>query len=43
LELNEPIRFLLILGTNIFGIYAFYKVLQGIYWYLQDQTRKDEF
>jgi hypothetical protein len=42
-ELDDPIRLLLILGTNIFGVYALYKILQGVYWALKDRSSEEEF
>ena len=43
LELSEPIRILLIIGANIFGAYALYKLLQMGYWFIKDSTRKEEY
>ncbi len=43
MDTSDPIRILLILGTNIFGVYALYKILQASYWFLKDRSSEDEF
>ena len=43
MDAGDPIRILLILGANIFGIYALYKILQASYWFLKDRSSKEEF
>lgn len=43
MELGDPIRLLLIIGANIFGVYALYKVLQGLYWMIKDRSSEEEF
>ena len=42
MDTSDPIRILLILGTNIFGIYALYKILQASYWFLKDRSSEEE-
>jgi hypothetical protein len=42
MALSEPVRLLLVLGSNIFGVYALYKILQISYWFLKDRENKEE-
>jgi hypothetical protein len=42
LEINDPLRLILIIGTNIFGVYALYKILQAGYWFFKDRSSKEE-
>jgi len=34
---------LLIIGTNLFGVYCLYKIIQVGYWFLKDRSSEDEF
>ena len=43
LAANDPLGILLIIGTNIFGVYCLYKIIQVGYWFLKDRSSKDEF
>jgi hypothetical protein len=43
MEIGDPVRILLILGANIFGVYALYKVLQATYWFIKDRSSDEEF
>jgi hypothetical protein len=43
MDTSDPIRILLILGTNIFGVYALYKILQASYYFLKDRSSEEEF
>ena len=43
LAANDPIRILLIIGTNIFGVYCLYKIIQVGYWFLKDRSSNEEF
>jgi len=43
LAANDPIGILLIIGTNIFGVYCLYKIIQVGYWFLKDRSSEDEF
>jgi hypothetical protein len=43
LDTGEPLRLLLMIGTNIFGVYALYKIAQEIYFYIKNQTSDEEF
>jgi len=43
MEINDPIRLLLIIGTNIFGVYALYKILQMSYWFIKDRSSDEEY
>jgi hypothetical protein len=40
---NDPMRILLIIGTNIFGVYCLYKIIQVGYWFLKDRSSNEEF
>ena len=42
MEASDPIRLLLILGANIFGVYALYKIIQAGYWFLKDRVSEEE-
>ena len=42
MELSDPIRLALLIGANIFGVYAFYKVVQFTYWFIKDKTSSEE-
>lgn len=43
MEFGDPVRLLLILGANIFGVYALYKILQAGYWFLKERSSEEEF
>jgi hypothetical protein len=43
LAANDPMRILLIIGTNIFGVYCLYKIIQVGYWFLKDRSSEEEF
>ena len=43
LAVNDPVRILLIIGTNLFGVYCLYKIIQVGYWFLKDRSSEDEF
>jgi hypothetical protein len=43
MDTGDPIRILLVLGANIFGVYALYKILQASYWFLKDRSSEEEF
>jgi len=38
----EPLDLLIIIGVNLFGVYALYKIGQVLYWYLKDRASKEE-
>jgi hypothetical protein len=38
----EPLDLLILLGVNLFGVYALYKIGQIVYWYLKDRSSKKE-
>jgi hypothetical protein len=42
MEIGEPLRLLLIVGANIIGVYALYKILQASYWFLKDRVTEEE-
>ena len=42
MEVNNPLRLLLIIGTNIFGVYALYKIIQMGYWLLKERASEEE-
>ena len=42
MELGEPVRIILIIGANIIGVYALFKILQVGYWFLKDKTNEEE-
>jgi len=43
LEPGNPLRILFIIGTNIFGVYALYKIVQEVYFYIKNQNSDEEF
>ena len=43
MDVGDPVRILLILGANIFGVYALYKILQAGCWFLKDRSSEEEF
>jgi hypothetical protein len=43
MEIGDPVRLLLILGANIFGVYALFKVLQASYWFIKDRSSDEEY
>jgi len=43
MEIGDPVKILLILGANIFGVYALYKVLQATYWFIKDRSSDEEY
>ena len=43
MELGTPLRILFIIGTNIFGVYALYKIVQEVYFYLKNQNSDEEY
>jgi len=38
----EPLRLLLIIGSNLFGVYALFKICQALYWFIKDRTSESE-
>jgi len=39
----EPLKLILIIGANIFGVYALYKICQVSYWFIKEKmSRKEE-
>lgn len=42
MEASDSIRLLLVLGANIFGVYALYKIIQAGYWLLKDRVSEEE-
>jgi hypothetical protein len=42
LETGDPLSLLLMIGTNIFGIYALYKIVQEVYFYFKNQNSDEE-
>lgn len=42
LAANDPVRILLIIGTNLFGVYCLYKIIQVGYWLLKDRANEEE-
>jgi hypothetical protein len=43
MDINDPVQLLLILGANIFGVYALYKILQASYWFIKDRSSEEEY
>ena len=43
METGDPLRLLLMIGTNIFGVYALYKIVQEVYFYIKNQNSDEEF
>jgi len=37
----DPIQILVLIGINIFGVYALYKISQIVYWFIKDRRSKD--
>ena len=37
----EPYEILVLLGINIFGIYALYKIGKVVYWFIKDRRSKE--
>jgi hypothetical protein len=42
MEIDNVISFLLLIGANIFGVYALYKILQMSYWFFKDRASKED-
>jgi hypothetical protein len=42
MEVGDPFRLILIVGANIFGVYALFKILQMGYWFFKDRKSKEE-
>ena len=42
METGNPLRLLFIIGTNIFGVYALYKIVQEVYFYFKNQNSDEE-
>jgi len=38
----EPLKLILIIGANIFGVYALYKICQVSYWFIKEKMSKKE-
>jgi len=38
----EPLELVLIIGTNLLGVYALFKICQISYWFIKDRTSKRE-
>ena len=43
METGDSLGLLLMIGTNIFGVYALYKIVQVVYFYIKDQNSDEEF
>lgn len=41
-DLSDSIGLLLLIGSNIFGVYALYKILQMSYWFLKDRSKEED-
>lgn len=38
----EPWKLVLIIGANLFGVYALFKICQISYWFIKDRMSKKE-
>jgi hypothetical protein len=43
MDTSEPLGLLLFIGTNIFGVYALYKIISEVYFYFKSQNTEEEF
>ena len=43
MDLGDSLRLVLIMGANIFGVYALYKIIKMGYWILRDRSSEEEF
>ncbi len=43
MDAGDPIRILLMIGTNIFGVYALYKIAQEVYFYIKNQSSDEDY
>ena len=42
METGDPLSLLLMIGTNIFGVYALYKIAQEVYFYIKNKNSDEE-
>ncbi|HUS79374.1 MAG TPA: hypothetical protein VM050_12030 [Patescibacteria group bacterium] len=42
MDSSEVFQLLLMIGTNLFSVYALYKIIQFGYYYIKDMTNKEE-
>jgi len=38
----EPLKLILIIGANLFGVYALFKICQVSYWFLKERVSGEE-
>ncbi len=38
----EPLKLVLVIGANLLGVYALYKICQASYWFIKDRVSKKE-
>lgn len=38
----EPLKLVLIVGANLIGVYALFKICQALYWFFKDRISKGE-
>jgi len=38
----EPLKLALMIGANLFGVYALFKICQVSYWFFKDKVSKKE-
>jgi len=38
----EPLKLILIIGANLFGVYALFKLCQVSYWFLKERVSGEE-
>ncbi|KON31422.1 hypothetical protein AC482_00875 [miscellaneous Crenarchaeota group-15 archaeon DG-45] len=41
-DLMEPLKLALIIGANLFGVYALFRIGQVLYWFIRDRASKRE-
>ncbi len=43
METGDPLSLVFMIGTNIFGVYALYKIVQVVYFYIKNQNSDEDF
>ena len=42
METGDPLSLVFVIGRNIFGVYALYKIVQIVYFYIKNQNSDEE-
>ncbi len=43
METGAPIRLILMIGSNIFGVYALYRIVREVYFFIKNYSSDEEY